>query len=564
MVKLFWSAAKIILFFLFLTGLVLPARGQVCDCPAASACGACQGGLTRLTLRYNGAFPFLITAFDQDGLIFSGVVGPGDTFSFSGSRRNEKFVGPNVSLRIPGSPNTNIGTGCGSNVDIGDRFGPFFTVVAGESKDGGPLCCHPSDVDDDAPDIDNCPPNRTVNLPASACTAVVTWNPPRADDDCSVISFESSYKSGDQFPVGNTQVVYTAKDKAGNTSTCKFMVTVVDNTRPEITNCPPSINVSTTSSCATVVTWTPPTAKDNCSFTLTSTHDPGASFPVGTTKVTYTAKDARGNTATCTFDIHVTDDSKPVFAECPADISVVENAGCETTVTWKVPKVADACGGPVDVRSTHQPGAKFPMGSTMVTYTATDGRGNKGTCSFKVIVTSGEGLVVTGCPESVTMKSDEHGEAVVTWEEPRGSVGCGRVSMKRTHIPRSIFATGITPVQYTFTDDAGRVATCEFNVTVLPPEIVVDIGKAVTPNGDGIHDRWELTHIEKYKDNSVLIIDRWGNKVFEARGYDNEGISWDGRSHQGGKVPTGTYFYNVEVRVQNIVWRRKGSLEVIE
>jgi len=434
-------------------------------------------------LRFNSAFPFIVTAYDQGGLIFSGLVRPGDTFSFSGSQPTDKFLGPSILLRVAGSPNANIGTGCGSNVDVGDRFGNF-TVVAGESKNGGPLCCHSSDIDNKAPDIDNCPSNRTVDLPASACTAAVTWNPPTADDDCAVVSLDSNYKPGDQFPVGSKDVIYTAKDKSGNTSTCRFTVTVIDVIRPEIINCPPSMNVAATSSCQAVVNWTPPTATDNCSgVTMTSTHKPGQSFPVGDWKVTYTAKDARGNTATCTFDIHVTDGAGPSF---------------------------------------------------------------------------------TGCPEPITVKSDEHGEAVVTWKEPQGT-GCGRVSVERSHAPGSTFATGTTPVQYTFTDNGGRVATCAFDVTVLKPEIVVDIGKAVTPDGDGIHDHWELTNIEKYRDNAVLIIDRWGNKIFEARGYDNVRVFWDGRTGQGGaKVPTGTYFYTVEVRVQNTVWFRKGSLEVIQ
>jgi gliding motility-associated-like protein len=555
---LFSSPGKAIVLFLFVVCVVSSASAQVCDCPPPSACGPCQGGLTKLTLRLNNFFSYTVTVFDGGGQIFSGVVAPGGTFSFSGSQANEKFQGPNLSVRINGSPNANIGTGCGSDVDVGDRFGTF-TVVAGESKNGGALCCHPSDVDDDAPDIDDCPSNRMVNLPANACTAAVSWTPPTADDDCTLASFESNFKPGDQFPVGTTAVVYTAKDKMGNTSTCRFNVTVADVTRPDIVNCPPTVNVSATSSCQAVVTWTPPTATDNCSATMTSTHNPGASFPLGTTKVTYTAKDARGNTATCTFDIHVKDDGKPDFTGCPADISVVENDGCESTVTWKPPMVADACGGDVMVSSTHKPGEKFSVGSSStVVYTATDSRGNKATCSFTVNVTSGEGPVVKGCPEPMTVKSDEDGEAVVTWEEPEGSASCGRVTMKRSHAPGSTFMPGTTPVQYTFTDNAGRVATCAFDVIVLKPEIVVDISKAVTPDGDGIHDRWELTHIEKYKDNSVLIIDRWGNKIFETRGYDNERVFWDG------KVPTGTYFYTVEVRVKDTVWRQKGSLEVIQ
>jgi len=107
----FASSVKLIMLLLFIVGGVLPARGQFCDCPERPACGVCQGGLTRLTLRLNSVFPLLITAFDQGGQIFSRIVLPGGTFTFTGSKPNEKFLGPDISLWIAGSPSVNIGTG---------------------------------------------------------------------------------------------------------------------------------------------------------------------------------------------------------------------------------------------------------------------------------------------------------------------------------------------------------------------------------------------------------------------------------------------------------------------
>ena len=53
------------------------------------------------------------------------------------------------------------------------------------------------------------------------------------------------------------------------------------------------------------VSWTEPTATDNSGMTptITQTHQPGDSFPVGTTSVMYTFTDMTGNQATCTFDV---------------------------------------------------------------------------------------------------------------------------------------------------------------------------------------------------------------------------------------------------------------------
>lgn len=541
----------------------LCASAQICDCPPPGTCAPCRGGYSKFTLRFNSFFPYLITVSDQGGVIFNAVVGAGDTFSFSGSRPNEKFQGPAIQLRIAGSPNASIGTGCGSDVEVGDRFGSF-TVVAGESKDGGAICCDESDRDDDAPDIRNCPDDRNVNVSSGdgGCTVAVRWTEPTADDDCTVASFTSNFHPGDDFPVGDTWVTYTAMDKAGNKSECRFRIRVIDNVRPQITG-PGSMIVPATESCAAVVTWTTPTVTDCSAVTLTSNVPSGTSFPVGNHTVTYTARDARGNVSPHSFDIRVTDDIPPAFTNCPADITVQENAACESIVTWTPPSVSDVCGNPV-VASNHKPGAKFPIGSTRVEYTATDLKGNKAVCSFLVNVVTEATPVVTGCPpEPIRVRADERGEAEVTWPEPQATVACGDVPVERSHAPGSIFNIGTTAVLYTF-GQGDHTATCSFNVIVSPPDVTIDIGKAVTPNGDGIHDYWEIVPLEKYKDNAVLVIDRWGNKIYEASGYDNERVRWDGRSQQGAKVPTGTYFYTVEVRVQGIVWKRKGSIEVIQ
>ena len=52
------------------------------------------------------------------------------------------------------------------------------------------------------------------------------------------------------------------------------------------------------------VSWTEPTATDNCDTPdMTSSHSPGDFFDVGTTTVTYTFTDMAGLTATCNFDV---------------------------------------------------------------------------------------------------------------------------------------------------------------------------------------------------------------------------------------------------------------------
>ena len=79
-----------------------------------------------------------------------------------------------------------------------------------------------------------------------------------------------------------------------------------DVVAPTIAGCPSNITQSTNGSSANV-SWTPPTASDNCtnSPSLTSTHQPGSSFPIGSTTVIYTAMDNAGNSSNCSFTVTV-------------------------------------------------------------------------------------------------------------------------------------------------------------------------------------------------------------------------------------------------------------------
>jgi len=77
------------------------------------------------------------------------------------------------------------------------------------------------------------------------------------------------------------------------------------------------------------------------------------------------------------------------------------------------------------------------------------------------------------------------------------------------------------------------------------------IPNGFSPNGDGVNDFFEIPGIEAYKNNTVIIFNRWGNVVFKASNYKNQ---WEGTSNMGirvldtdGKVPDGTYYYFVDL-----------------
>lgn len=76
------------------------------------------------------------------------------------------------------------------------------------------------------PIIGNMPANITYNATNGICPATITWAAPLASDNCGIDSFYSNKQPGSSFSSGTTTVTYTAKDKAGNTTTASFTVTV--------------------------------------------------------------------------------------------------------------------------------------------------------------------------------------------------------------------------------------------------------------------------------------------------------------------------------------------------
>lgn len=86
----------------------------------------------------------------------------------------------------------------------------------------------------------------------------------------------------------------------------------------------------------------------------------------------------------------------------------------------------------------------------------------------------------------------------------------------------------------------GCIANDKVLVTVVRP---LFIPNAFTPNGDGNHDVWEVTGLERYGDGvTVSIYNRWGAVVYQGRGAY---FQWNGKN-KGVDMPVATYYYVIE------------------
>jgi len=67
---------------------------------------------------------------------------------------------------------------------------------------------------------------------------------------------------------------------------------------------------------------------------------------------------------------------------------------------------------------------------------------------------------------------------------------------------------------------------------------------ALSPNGDGYNDEWEILDIERYPTAEVQIFNRWGSLIYSSTGANYNNNKWNGE-HEGKPLPVGTYYYTI-------------------
>ncbi len=124
-----------------------------------------------------------------------------------------------------------------------------------------------------------------------------------------------------------------------------------------------------------------------------------------------------------------------------------------------------------------------------------------------------------------------------------------------SYTPNAGFS-GIDSFTYEVCDD-GSPRLCDTAVATITieevfGEDVIYPNPGFSPNGDNIRDGWKIENIEAFPGNEVKVFNRWGNLVWDIKGYDNNTKTWFGDSNNGviigdKKVPDGTYFYVIDL-----------------
>jgi len=290
---------------------------------------------------------------------------------------------------------------------------------------------------------------------------------------------------------GTVSVAVTNPVASGGCSaTVSTTVNIVDAINPTIT-CPTNVvvNANTGLCYATGVNLGTPVTADNCGVASVTNNAltlfPTGQYPLGVSTITWTVTDFKGNAATCTQTVTVTDNQFPIIS-CPANISTTLLAGCNRSITIANPTTSDNCG--VTKLTWTMTGATvdnspatginnvgtytFNRGVTTITYTAFDNSGKSSSCSFTVTVTDTIQPTIT-CPGNIITTTNTACTATgVALGIPTTADNCSLVSV--TNDAPVAYPIGTTTVTWTVADVAGNTATCTQTVTVTdttPPTI---------------------------------------------------------------------------------------------
>ena len=209
---------------------------------------------------------------------------------------------------------------------------------------------------------------------------------------------------------------------------------------------------------------------------LVQTTDATTYTTQGTHTITWTFDDGNGNSIAATQDVVIADVTDPTINDCPSDISIPTNtANCEAIVTWVAPTASDNCAATIS--GTHNSGDSFTLGTTTVTYTATDDAGNTSTCSFDVTVTND--IATNPTTTNILCKGDSTGSAILN-----ATGGSGVLSENwGTTNPSALWAGYQV---YTVTDENGCMITD--SVMITEPSEAISLSAVTTPETIGGND----------------------------------------------------------------------------
>jgi hypothetical protein len=265
------------------------------------------------------------------------------------------------------------------------------------------------------------------------------------------------------FGLGTTSVTWIVQDGTGTTASAAQNVTVSDTTAPTI-NRPPDMQVVSTGG-LTMVDIGTATATDLVDMSPAVDNDmPADGFPMGMTPVTWTATDASSNTATAMQMVNVAPPSSG-----PLAISAPGNVAQEATAPLSMVMLGNAIitGGDAPIMINNDaPAGGYPVGTTTITWTATDAAMASATATQQVTIVDTTAPQLAVPTNVTTSQGPELGDTIVMLGTASASDIADPSPTISNDAPANGFPVGTTTVVWTAQDASGNTTTANQTVTV--------------------------------------------------------------------------------------------------
>ena len=187
-----------------------------------------------------------------------------------------------------------------------------------------------------------------------------------------------------------------------------------------------------------------------------------------------------GTSNSCNFTVTVYDPA--ILLTCSSNLVVTANMPGGAEVFFNV-TATGGCDGVPSVQSYPPSGGFFPLGTTIVSSTASDTCGASTNCSFTVTVNPPPPIVLN-CSSNLTVTATGSGGATVFYSAT-ASGGCSAPTITAYPPSGSTFPPGPTVVYVTASDSCGTTTNCSFVVTVVAPPIVLNCSSNLTVTATG-------------------------------------------------------------------------------
>ena len=211
------------------------------------------------------------------------------------------------------------------------------------------------------------------------------------------------------------------------------------------------------------------------------------------TTITYEARDAAGNAVADSFTVSVADAEAPVIAGMPADMSFdIDFPATSRSVSWSEPSASDNAPG-VTLQRIEGPasGSAFPIGTTTITYEATDAAGNTARASFTVAVAQippGSVRFVVNSPDDGAFAFSSATPELNFTIQTSGGSGSGPAIQIRPGLYALAFTT---PTGFGLTGASCSPATSTVDIAAKTASVVVGSNAAIVCTIDALPARRE-------------------------------------------------------------------------